>query len=53
MNFRVHASGLLLIVAYQLAIAAAVIWFVVQCETAAAAPANARDAAAPRAEVCG
>ena len=35
MNFRVFASGLLMILAYQLAIAAAVIWFVVRCEAAA------------------
>lgn len=44
MNFRVYASGLVLILAYQIAIAAAVIWFVVHCE---AAGASAREAEAP------
>ena len=34
MNFRVFASGLVLILVYQLAIAAVVVWFVVHCETA-------------------
>ena len=34
MNFRVYASGMLLILVYQIAIAAAVIWFAVHCETA-------------------
>ena len=34
MNFRVFASGLLLILVYQLAIAAVVIWFVVHGEAA-------------------
>lgn len=37
MTFRVFASGLLMIVAYQLAIAAVVIWFLVNSETAAGA----------------
>lgn len=35
MNFRIYASGLVLILVYQVAIAAVVIWFVVHCETAA------------------
>ena len=34
MNFRIFASGLVLIVVYQLAIAAVVVWFVMHCETA-------------------
>ena len=37
MNFRVFASGLLLILVYQVAIAAVVIWFIVHCEAAAGA----------------
>jgi len=37
MNFRVFASGMLMILVYQLAIAAVVIWFLVHCETAAGA----------------
>ena len=37
MNFRVFASGMLMILVYQLAIAAVVIWFIVNCETAAGA----------------
>ena len=36
MNFRVFASGLLLLLVYQLAIAAVAVWFVVHCETGAA-----------------
>lgn len=45
MNFRVYAGGVLLILVYQLAIAAAVIWFVVHCEKAggAAAPPGTGD----------
>lgn len=39
MNFRVFASGLVLILVYQFAIAAVVIWFVVHCEMAAGAEA--------------
>lgn len=38
MNFRVFASGLVLIVVYQLAIAALAVWFVAHCEAGAAAP---------------
>ena len=34
MNFRVFASGVVLIVVYQLAIAAAAVWFIAHCETA-------------------
>ena len=44
MNFRIYASGLLLILAYQLAIAAVAVWFAVHCE---AAGASAREAEAP------
>lgn len=35
MNFRVFAAGLVLILLYQLAIAAVAIWFVVHCEAGA------------------
>ena len=38
MNFRVFASGLVLIAVYQLAIAALAVWFVAHCEARAAAP---------------
>lgn len=41
MNFRIYASGLVLMLVYQIAIAAAVIWFVVHCETAAGVSARA------------
>ena len=34
MNFRIFASGLVLILVYQLAIAAVAVWFVVHCEAA-------------------
>ena len=34
MNFRVFASGVLLIVVYQLAIAAVAVWFIAHCEMA-------------------
>ena len=34
MNFRIFASGVLLILVYQLAIAALAVWFVVHCEAA-------------------
>ena len=44
MNFRVFASGLVLILVYQFAIAAVVIWFVVHCEMALGEPAHAGDA---------
>ncbi len=44
MNFRVFASGLVLILVYQLAIAAVVIWFVVHCEAGAAPPREDRAA---------
>ena len=44
MNFRVFASGLVLILVYQLAIAAVVIWFVVHCETARGEPVLGGDA---------
>ena len=37
MNFRVFASGMLMILVHQLAIAAVVIWFLANCETAAGA----------------
>ena len=37
MNFRVFASGMLMILVYQLAIAAVAIWFIANCETAAGA----------------
>lgn len=47
MNFRVFASGLLMILAYQLAIAAAVIWFVVHCEAAASTGTTASRAVEP------
>ena len=46
MNFRVYASGMLLILIYQLAIAAVVIWFAVHCEAAAGAERPDREAAA-------
>ena len=46
MNFRVYASGMLLILIYQLAIAAAVIWFAVHCEGAAGAERPDREEAA-------
>lgn len=39
MNFRVFASGIVLILVYQLAIAAVAIWFIVHCESAAGAAA--------------
>ena len=44
MNFRVFASGLLLILVYQLAIAAVAIWFVVHCEMARGEPVREREA---------
>ena len=47
MNFRVFASGLLLILVYQVAIAAVVIWFVVHCEAAAGATSTAIAAGEP------
>ena len=46
MNFRIYASGMLLILIYQLAIAAAVIWFAVHCEAATGAERPDREAAA-------
>lgn len=44
MNFRIYASGLVLILVYQLAIAAVVVWFVVHCEMAAGAGRPDREA---------
>ena len=44
MNFRVFASGLVLILVYQVAIAAVVIWFVVHCEMARGEPVRGGDA---------
>ena len=44
MNFRVFASGLLLILVYQLAITAVVVWFVVHCEMARGEPVRGGDA---------
>ncbi|MCY4481098.1 MAG: hypothetical protein OXB97_14515 [Rhodospirillales bacterium] len=41
MNFRVFASGMLLILVYQVAIAAVVVWFLVHCETARGEPVHA------------
>ena len=35
MNFRIYVSGLVLLLVYQLAIAAVVTYFMVHCETAA------------------
>ena len=40
MNFRIFASGLVLILIYQVAIAAVVVWFLVHCETARGEPVN-------------
>ena len=44
MNFRVFASGLVLIVVYQLAIAAAAVWFIAHCEMAGGEPVRGNDA---------
>ena len=44
MNFRVFASGLVLILVYQVAIAAVVIWFAVHCEMARGEPARGGEA---------
>ena len=46
MNFRIYVSGLLLVVVYQLAIAAVVIYFAVHCNAAGAAEKPDRDAVA-------
>ena len=46
MNFRVFASGLMLILVYQVAIAAVVIWFAVHCELARGEPGRGEPARA-------
>ena len=53
MNFRVFASGLVLILVYQVAIAAVVIWFVVHCEMARGESAREIDAIGMSAEESG
>lgn len=44
MNFRVFASGVLLIVVYQLAIAAVAVWFIAHCEMAGSEAVRGDDA---------
>ena len=43
MNFRVFASGIVLIVVYQLAIAAVAVWFIAHCEMAGGEAARGDD----------
>ena len=52
MNFRVFASGLVMILIYQVAIAAVVVWFLVHCETARGEPARACEPIGTTAEPC-
>ena len=52
MNFRVFASGMLLILIYQVAIAAVVLWFLVHCETARGEPVHACEPIGTAAEPC-
>ena len=44
MNFRVFAAGVLLIVVYQLAIAAVAVWFIAHCELAGGVAVRGDDA---------
>ena len=53
MNFRIFASGFLLILVYQVAIAAVVIWFLVHCETARGGPVRGCEPAGMTAGPCG
>ena len=53
MNFRIFASGLVMILVYQVAIAAVVIWFVVHCEMAAGASARGAETVSAAARVSG
>ena len=52
MNFRVFASGMLLILVYQVAIAAVVVWFLVHCETARGEPVRGHEPIGTAAEPC-
>ena len=53
MNFRVFASGIVLIVVYQLAIAAVVIWYMAHCETARGEPIQGCEPSGMTTESCG
>ncbi|MCY3731746.1 MAG: hypothetical protein OXF98_10430 [Rhodospirillaceae bacterium] len=53
MNFRVFAAGVVLIVVYQLAIAAVVVWFVVHCEAARGEPVHGCEPIGTAAGSCG